>query len=151
LAAAGRRAEALKHHQDFVTLLKRELNTEPDAATKSLVAELRGTQPPSRSPTAKESANSVLPQPERPPIAVLPPAKISRDLKEEVNAENPAELSEVSAAPVRPGNPKRRQLTIMVCHTVSSVPASGRFDAGDMHDPITAFHKAVADVVARFD
>jgi len=35
LAAAGRKAEALKHYQDLVALLKRELNTEPDAATKS--------------------------------------------------------------------------------------------------------------------
>ena len=45
LAAAGRKAEALKHYQDLVALLERELNTEPDAATKSLVAELRSTQP----------------------------------------------------------------------------------------------------------
>ena len=41
LAATGRKAEALKHYQDLVALLKRELNTEPDAATRSLVAELR--------------------------------------------------------------------------------------------------------------
>src|SRR5215831_12104838 len=36
LAAAGRKAEALKHYQDLVALLKRELNAEPDAATRSL-------------------------------------------------------------------------------------------------------------------
>jgi two-component SAPR family response regulator len=53
LAAAGRRAEALKHYQDLVALLKRELNVEPDAATRSLVAELRSAQPPSRSPAAR--------------------------------------------------------------------------------------------------
>src|SRR5882672_6399380 len=46
LAAAGRKAEALKHYQDLVALLELELNTQPDAATKSLVAELRNTQPP---------------------------------------------------------------------------------------------------------
>jgi DNA-binding SARP family transcriptional activator len=34
LAAMGRKAEALKHYQDLVALLKRELNTEPDAATR---------------------------------------------------------------------------------------------------------------------
>jgi CheY-like chemotaxis protein len=50
LAAAGRKAEALKHYQNLVSLLKRELDTEPDAATKSLVAELDSTQPPSGSP-----------------------------------------------------------------------------------------------------
>ena len=41
LAAMGRKAEALKHYQDLVVLLKRELNTEPDTVTRSLVAGLR--------------------------------------------------------------------------------------------------------------
>ena len=41
LAATGRKAEALKHYQDLVMLLKRELNTEPDTVTRSLVAGLR--------------------------------------------------------------------------------------------------------------
>src|SRR5258708_6254390 len=72
LAAAGRKAEALKHYQDLVALLERELSTEPDAATESLVAELRSTQPPSRSPTVKEIAKAALPQTDRPSIAVLP-------------------------------------------------------------------------------
>src|SRR5712675_2884595 len=63
LAATGRKAEALKHYQDLVALLKRELNTEPDAATRSLVTELRATEPPSRSP-AVEIAALTLPQPE---------------------------------------------------------------------------------------
>ncbi len=60
LAAAGRKAEALKHYQDLVALLKRELNTEPDAATKSLVAELRSTQPPGGGPTGKEVATPAM-------------------------------------------------------------------------------------------
>ena len=55
LAATGRKAEALKHYQDLVALLKRELNTEPDAATRSLVAELRSTQPPIGSPAVTKS------------------------------------------------------------------------------------------------
>jgi two-component SAPR family response regulator len=54
LAAARRRAEALKHYQDLVALLKRELKTEPDAATKALAAELSSVQPPSRSQIARE-------------------------------------------------------------------------------------------------
>ena len=45
LTATGRRAEALKRYQDLVALLKRELNTEPDAVTQSLVAELRSARP----------------------------------------------------------------------------------------------------------
>ena len=76
LAAAGRRAEALKHYRDLVALLKRELNVEPDAATRSLVAELRSAQPPSRSPAAQEIAKPALPRPdlrddEKPPMKVL--------------------------------------------------------------------------------
>ena len=70
LAATGRKAEALKHYQDLVALLKRELNTEPDATTKSLVGELRATEPPSRSPAVK-IAKPALPQPDRSWIAVL--------------------------------------------------------------------------------
>lgn len=56
LADAGRKAEALKHYEDVVALLKHELNTEPDAATRSLAAELRSTQPSSRSPAIREIA-----------------------------------------------------------------------------------------------
>jgi DNA-binding SARP family transcriptional activator len=41
LAAAGRKAEALRHYQGLVALLKRELNTEPDEIIRSLVAKLR--------------------------------------------------------------------------------------------------------------
>ena len=65
LAAAGRKAEALRHYQDLVALLKRELNTEPDAATRSLVAELRTAQPPSRPPAGTGIARPALPEPVR--------------------------------------------------------------------------------------
>src|SRR5260370_19892675 len=88
LAATGRKAEALKHYQDLVALLKRELNTEPDAATRSLVAELRSTPPPSRSPAAEDIAKPALPQPDRPSIAVLPFADTRGSPEREVNAES---------------------------------------------------------------
>jgi predicted ATPase/class 3 adenylate cyclase len=62
LAGTGRKAEALKHYQDLVARLKRELNAEPDMLTKSLAAELRSahevagpappTKPDERSPAA---------------------------------------------------------------------------------------------------
>ena len=70
LAAGGRRADALKHYEHLVALLKRELNVQPDAVTVSLAAELRrppGTPPapdpepgraghrPLRSPTGPRS------------------------------------------------------------------------------------------------
>src|ERR1700737_3109740 len=50
LAATGRKAEALKHYDYLVALLKRELSTEPEAATMSLIAELRSRSPPASSP-----------------------------------------------------------------------------------------------------
>ena len=49
------------------------------------------------------------------------------------------------------GSSERRQLTIMVCNMVGSTPLSARLDPEDMRDLIAAFHKVVADVVARFD
>jgi DNA-binding SARP family transcriptional activator len=65
MAAAGRRAEALKHYQDLVALLKRELNVEPDAATKSLVAALRSDEPPGRSARDPRVAEPVPRHPDR--------------------------------------------------------------------------------------
>jgi len=80
LAAAGRKAEALRHYQDLVALLKRELTTEPDAATKSLVAELRSTQPPSRSRAVSEIAEPPLPRSDQPSAAVPPiPGHVSSE------------------------------------------------------------------------
>lgn len=43
MAAAGRRAEALKHYEGLTSLLDRELRADPDAATKSLATEIRHT------------------------------------------------------------------------------------------------------------
>jgi DNA-binding SARP family transcriptional activator/class 3 adenylate cyclase len=151
LAATGRKAEALKHYQDLVALLKHELNTEPDAATRSLAAELRATEPPSRSPPVK-IAGPALPQPDRPSIVALPAVDMRRDHKEQ-STENPAVDGDaaVPAVALRSGSPERRQLTIMVCNIVGSVPLSARLDPEDMHDLIAVFHKVVADAVSRFD
>ena len=125
LAATGRKAEALKHYQDHVALLKRELNTEPDAATRWLVAELRSTQPPGRPPAVTETG------PAARDGEPLPAAMVRR-----------AHSS---------GSSERRQLTIMACNLVDPVALSARLDPEDMRDLIASFHKAVADVVARFD
>jgi class 3 adenylate cyclase len=127
LAATGRKAEALKHYQDLVALLKRELNTEPDAAIRSLVAELRSTQPPGGSPAAKTAKPA------------LTDNQAARD-------DEPS-----PAAAVRSGGPERRQLTIMACNMVDSTALSARLDPEDMRDLIGSFHKAVADVASRFD
>jgi TolB-like protein len=94
LAAAGRKAEALRQYQDLVALLKRELNTEPDPATTSLVAELRSTHAPNRSPAVGEIAKP-MPAPrmvaEKPSMAVLPFRNMSGDPEQEYFADGVTE------------------------------------------------------------
>jgi class 3 adenylate cyclase/DNA-binding SARP family transcriptional activator len=142
LAAAGRKAEALKHYQDLVELLKRELNTDPDAATKLLVADLGSAKPTSRSPPVGEIAEIPLPLSDRRSSAAR-----------SGNLESPAarRAEEWSEAAVRSGSPERRQLTIMACDIVGCLPLSASLDPEEMRDLIAAFYNMVADVVGRFD
>ena len=94
LAASGRRAEALRSYDDLVALLKRELNTEPDVATKTLIAQLRATQlaaPPSAAalpaPAVHHADSPALPLPTKPSIAVLAFANMSSDPEQEYFAD----------------------------------------------------------------
>jgi class 3 adenylate cyclase/predicted ATPase len=60
---------------------------------------------------------------------------------------------EVPAAPdtlVR-ADAERRQLTVMFCDLVGSTELSSRLDPEDLREVITAYHRAVAEVVAGFD
>jgi class 3 adenylate cyclase/DNA-binding SARP family transcriptional activator len=134
LAAAGRKAEALKHYQDLVALLRRELSTEPDAATKSLVAELGNIQPSSRTRAVEEITKPAWPQP-----------------GQRSNAVPAAGDQALPAGVVGSGRPERRQVTIMVCNMVSAVPLSAGLDPEDMRDRIGSFHRLAAGVVERFD
>jgi TolB-like protein len=74
LAAAGRRADALKHYEHLIGLLKGELGVEPDIATRALAADLRESQRAAALDAAQPpSTIQVLPPlPDRPSIAVLP-------------------------------------------------------------------------------
>jgi class 3 adenylate cyclase len=73
LAAAGRKPEAIRHYQDLVVRLKRELNTEPDAATRSLVAELDSVQPVSKPAgiVVETPASEIATRPERRQLTVM--------------------------------------------------------------------------------
>ena len=147
LAATGRKAEALKHYQDLVALLKRELNTEPDAATRSLVAELRTTQPPSGSPAVRRP-----PSPRCRPRRRCCPCRSSGTPSRRSTPRAPQRgAMRHRWAAVRSGSSERRQLTIMACNIVDSMALSARLDPEDMRDLIAAFHKAIDDVVSRFD
>src|SRR5262249_29497571 len=137
LAAAGRRAEALKHYQHLVALLKRELNTEPDAATMSLVAELRSTEGPSATPPVAQIAKPVPSDRKKLPPFAVEGAEPKADVK------SPAQRSD-AASPVvlaRSASPERRQLTIMACSMVGP-PLSPSLDPEDARDLIVTFHKA---------
>jgi class 3 adenylate cyclase/predicted ATPase len=45
---------------------------------------------------------------------------------------------------------ERRQLTMMFCDLVGSTPLSARYDPEDLRELIGAYHRCVADTVARF-
>ena len=70
-----------------------------------------------------------------------------------------AELAQtVTAAPqaalveTKPyGVAERRQLTVMFCDLVGSTALASRLDPEDLREIIGAYHRGVADTVARFD
>ncbi len=49
-----------------------------------------------------------------------------------------------------PVEAERRQLTVMFCDLVGSTPLSTRFDPEDLREIVGAYHRCVADTVARF-
>jgi hypothetical protein len=46
---------------------------------------------------------------------------------------------------------ERRQLTVMFCDLVGSTALSARLDPEDLREVISAYHRAVAEIVAGFD
>jgi class 3 adenylate cyclase len=60
-----------------------------------------------------------------------------------------AEIAPVSSA-VTSSEAERRQLSVMFCDLVGSTPLSARYDPEDLRDVIGAYHRCVADAVARF-
>ena len=59
----------------------------------------------------------------------------------------PAAVVELKA----PDPAERRQVTVMFCDLVGSTALSTRFDPEDLREIISAYHRAVAEVIAGFD
>ncbi len=131
LTANGRKAEALKRYQDLVALLKRELNTEPDAVTQSLVAELRNARPSDAARTNE------------PPDGIRVRETEAAAVAERDDDAPPSES-------LRPGGRQQRQLTIMACQLIGAMPLSAERDPEDVHDQIVAFHQVAARIAMQF-
>ena len=52
--------------------------------------------------------------------------------------------------PIAASEAERRQLTVMFCDLVGSTALSARFDPEDLREILGAYHRCVADTVARF-
>jgi class 3 adenylate cyclase len=62
-----------------------------------------------------------------------------------------ASSAPVAAEPIRQDDAERRQLTVMFTDLVGSTALSTKLDPEDMRSVIGAYHKCVAETVARFD
>ncbi|MDH2384430.1 AAA family ATPase [Bradyrhizobium sp. CER78] len=130
LTATGRKAEALKRYQNLVVLLKRELNTAPDAVTQSLVAGLRSAGPSDSAHASEPSGSADEPGPAAVAVA-------ARD------SDAPLQLLHRCSR-------QQRQLTIMACDLIGATPLSADRDPEDVHDQIIAFHQLAANIAAQF-
>jgi class 3 adenylate cyclase/tetratricopeptide (TPR) repeat protein len=66
-------------------------------------------------------------------------------------AQSPSPASAASAPdPAPQPGAERRQLTVMFCDLVGSTALSTRFDPEDLREIIAAYHRAVAETVARY-
>jgi class 3 adenylate cyclase/predicted ATPase len=62
-----------------------------------------------------------------------------------------AGIAALGAAVTAASEAERRQLTVMFCDLVGSTELSARLDPEDLREVITAYHRAVAEIVAEFD
>jgi class 3 adenylate cyclase len=62
-----------------------------------------------------------------------------------------AQVPAARATAPAPADAERRQLTVMFCDLIGSTRLSTRLDPEDLRDVISAYHRAVAEVLAGFD
>ena len=62
-----------------------------------------------------------------------------------------AAAAEPAAAPVRPLEAERRQLTVLFCDLVGSTELSARLDPEDLREVMRVYQAACADVIGRFE
>src|SRR6516225_8995568 len=62
-----------------------------------------------------------------------------------------AGIAAIGATATAASEAERRQLTVMFCDLVGSTQLAARLDPEDFREVITAYHRAVADVVGGFD
>jgi class 3 adenylate cyclase/predicted ATPase len=68
-----------------------------------------------------------------------------------LGAQSPAAVTAAPHYAPSPADAERRQLTVMFCDLVGSTELSARLDPEDLREVISAYHRAVASVVAGFD
>jgi class 3 adenylate cyclase/predicted ATPase len=70
-------------------------------------------------------------------------------------SENPSPMTQPARQEARGGfassSAERRQLTVMFCDLVGSTEISSRLDPEDLREVISAYHRAVTEIVAGFD
>jgi len=77
--------------------------------------------------------------------------KILRAIRELSATTDAVAQSAASVAPVAQDSAERRQLTVMFCDLVGSTALSTTLDPEDLRSVIGAYHRCVAETVARFD
>lgn len=92
-AGAGRRADALRQFRTCKDILRRELDLEPDAATRRLYDDIRRQDDGAggSAPDLGKRERTPLPLPSKPSIAVLPFDNLSGDIEQEYFADAIAE------------------------------------------------------------
>jgi class 3 adenylate cyclase len=161
LASMGRRTEALKHYEHLASLLKRDLDVEPDADTAALIAELRRPRPatpaaktggvrPAQAPASARTQGGLA---EAPPAAASPPQPVEAIDSASARPESLPRAESPDAGPVGAATTpvaERRQVSVMFCDLVGSTALLERLDPEEFAAVIARYQQAAREVVGSF-